>query len=54
MSGWMSAAPTGRRNARRARLPRIVRAQAGSSFSVFGTQVKIFVRLGVVPRPVEL
>ena len=50
----MSAAPTGRRNARRASVPRIVRAHAASSFSVFGAHVKIFVRLGVVPRPVAL
>ena len=30
---------------------RIVLAQAGSSFSVFGLQVKIFERLAVMPRP---
>ena len=42
---------TGRRNARRASVVRIVRAQAASSFAVLGSHVKIFERLAVTPRP---
>ena len=47
----MSAEVTGRRNARRASAVRIVFAHAGSSFAVFGSHVKIFERLAVMPRP---
>ena len=52
-----SADDTGRRNARRASVPTMRRAQAVSELAVAvagGRQVKIAARLGVFPAPVGL